>query len=147
IHTVFDGHLDTPVGILHVVLLGVVKYLFCDTMKAIKPGKAGGQKYNHLSVRWQSFNCTGLKMPPIQPTMLIQFFQSQVGKEFRTVLQKALFVIYKHLPEDFCHLWTALCMLGSYVFQSKIKNTGVYLKELNTHVNMFLNQLVSIKVQ
>ncbi|KAH9823044.1 hypothetical protein DFH28DRAFT_1118401 [Melampsora americana] len=37
----FNGHLDMPVEILHVVLLGVVKYLYRDTMKAIKPGKSG----------------------------------------------------------------------------------------------------------
>ncbi|KAH9822967.1 hypothetical protein DFH28DRAFT_1048547 [Melampsora americana] len=143
----FDGHSDTPVEILHVVLLGVVKYLFRDTMKTIKPGKAGGNKYNDLSARWRSFNTKGLKIPPIQPNTLIQFFQSLVGKEFRTVLQSVPFVIYEHITEKMRHLWTALCLLGSFVFQTAISDIDTYLTELDNHVDMFLNQLVSISAQ
>ncbi|KAH9815232.1 hypothetical protein DFH28DRAFT_1165648 [Melampsora americana] len=143
----FDGHLDTPVEILHVVLLGVVKYLFRDTMKTIKPGKAGAPKYNTISARWRSFNTKGLKVPPIQPTTLIQFFQSLVGKEFRTVLQTVPFVIYDYVTEDVRNLWTALCLLGSYVFQTEIHNVDTYLKELDAHVDLFLNQLISMSAQ
>ncbi|KAH9816224.1 hypothetical protein DFH28DRAFT_1082002 [Melampsora americana] len=145
--TRFNGHLDTPVEILHVILLGVGKYLFRNTMKAINPGKSGTKNFNSLSARWQSFNCKGLKMPPIQPNTLIQFFQSLVGKEFRTVLQSVPFVIYQHVTEEVRHLWTALCMLGSYVFQMKILDVNTYLKELDAHGDIFLNQLMSMLAQ
>ncbi|KAH9814463.1 hypothetical protein DFH28DRAFT_1168556 [Melampsora americana] len=143
----FNGHLDTPVEILHVILLGVVKYLFRDTIKSINPGKSGAKKFNSLSARWQSFNCKGLKMPPIQPNTLIQFFQSLVGKEFRTVLQSVPFVIYQHVTEKVRHLWTALCMLGSYVFQTEILDINTYLEELDAHVDIFLNHLMSMSAQ
>ncbi|KAH9808962.1 hypothetical protein DFH28DRAFT_1192064 [Melampsora americana] len=143
----FNGHLDTPVEILHVILLGVVKYLFRDTMKAINPGKSGAKKFNSLSARWQSFNCKGLKVPPIQPNTLIQFFQSLVGKEFRTVLQTVPFVIYQHVTEEVRHLWTALCIMASYVFQTEIGDVDNYLIELDAHVDIFLNRLVSMSGQ
>ncbi|KAH9807163.1 hypothetical protein DFH28DRAFT_1152885 [Melampsora americana] len=143
----FNGHLDTPVEILHVVLLGVVKYLYRDTMKVIKPGKSGGRVYNNLSARWRSFDRKGLKLPPIIPNTLIQFFQSLVGKEFRTVLQTVPFVFYSHVAEDVRHLWTALCSLGSYVFQTEITNVDIYLNELDTHVDLFLNLLIKSSAQ
>ncbi|KAH9810698.1 hypothetical protein DFH28DRAFT_1131780 [Melampsora americana] len=143
----FNGHLDTPVEILHVVLLGVVKYLYRDTMKAIKPGKTGAIKYNDMSARWCSFNYKGLNIPPILPHTLIQFFQSLVGKEFRTVLQTVPFVLYEHVNADVRHLWTALCLLGSYVFQTEISSVDIYMKELDTHVDLFLSHLMSMTAQ
>ncbi|KAH9813011.1 hypothetical protein DFH28DRAFT_1128957 [Melampsora americana] len=139
----FNGHLNTPVEILHVILLGVVKYLYWDTMKTIKPGKPSARKYHNLSARWRSFNRKGLNMPPIQPNTLIQFFQSLVGKEFRTVLQTVPFVIYDLVTNEMRHLWASLCQLGSYVFQTEISNVEIYLKDLNNLIDVFLNQLIS----
>ncbi|KAH9811918.1 hypothetical protein DFH28DRAFT_931583 [Melampsora americana] len=143
----FNGHLDTPVEILHVILLGVVKYLYRDTMKTIKPGKPSARKYHDLSARWRSFNRKGLNMPPIQPNTLLQFFQSLVGKEFRTVLQTVPFVIYDLVTDEMRHLWASLCQLGSYVFQTEISNVEIYLKDLDNLINRFLNQLISVTAQ
>ncbi|KAH9815113.1 hypothetical protein DFH28DRAFT_1221255 [Melampsora americana] len=143
----FDGHCDTPVEILHVVLLGIAKYLFRDAMKSIGSLKAGSKNYNDISGRWLSFSTKGLKVPPIQPNTLITFYQSLVGKEFRTVLQTVPFVLFEHLTQDQRYMWTSLCLLSSYVFQTEISNLDVYLRELDLVISSFLKQLVSLNAR
>lgn len=58
----FDGHLDTPVENVHVVLLGVLKYLYCEMVLSLSES----QKIELLG-RWSSFSTEGLNCPPAKP--------------------------------------------------------------------------------
>ncbi|KAH9810013.1 hypothetical protein DFH28DRAFT_1132572 [Melampsora americana] len=102
----FDGHQDTPVETLHVVLLGITKYLFRDTMKNLGILNPSSRKYINISARWRAFNTKGLNLPPIVPNTLIQFYQSLVGKDFQTVLQSLPFVLFDFIPSNKRPLWT-----------------------------------------
>ncbi|KAI8456133.1 hypothetical protein BY996DRAFT_6412631 [Phakopsora pachyrhizi] len=53
----FDGHLDTPVEVLHVILLGILKYLYCDLI-----GGLSINKKDELIARLQSFDTTNLNI-------------------------------------------------------------------------------------
>lgn len=143
----FDGHLDTPVKILHVVLLGIVKYLYRDEMKGLGTMKSGSSKYKDLSAQWRSFSTKGLNIPPIQPNTLIQFSQSLVGKEFQVVLQSVPFVLFGHLSASKRRLWISLCLLCSYIFQTEISDLDLYLTELQSRIDIFLTGLVEITAQ
>ncbi|KAH9819564.1 hypothetical protein DFH28DRAFT_1145465 [Melampsora americana] len=143
----FNGHLDTPVEILHVVLLGIVKYLFRDEMKMIGSMKTGTEKYAELSACWRSFNTKGLKIPPIQPNTLIQFSNSLIGKEFRVVLQTVPFVFFKYISPAKRHIWISLCLLTSYIFQTEISNMATYLTELRSRIDIFLINLIGINAR
>ncbi|KAH9821902.1 hypothetical protein DFH28DRAFT_1120221 [Melampsora americana] len=143
----FDGHKETPVEILHVVLLGITKYLFRDAMKDVGNTKAGSINYNYLSAKWRSFSSKGLNIPAIQPGNLITYYNSLIGKDFRTVLQTVPFVLFDFLMPDKRHVWTALCILSSYIFQTEIPNMNQYLAELDTHISWFLKQLIALTAQ
>ncbi|KAH9808376.1 hypothetical protein DFH28DRAFT_910112, partial [Melampsora americana] len=143
----FDGHQDTPVESLHVVLLGITKYLFRDTMKSFGVLKGSSKKYRELSARWRAFNIKGLKMPPIQPNTLIQYYGSLVGKDFRLILQTVPFVLFDHLPSNRRHLWTSLCLLGSFIFQNEISHMDDYLQKLENSLLIFFNQLIGDTAQ
>ncbi|KAH9811554.1 hypothetical protein DFH28DRAFT_1178981 [Melampsora americana] len=143
----FDGHKDTPVEVLHVVLLGIAKYLFRDTMKELGNIKAGSKTYNDLSGRWRAFNSSGLNIPPIQPNTMITYYQSLVGKEFRTVLQAVPFVLFEYLTDAKRELWTSLCLLSSYIFQTEIPNMVTYLAELDIRISIFLKHLVALNAR
>lgn len=62
IHTIFitglDPHSDTPVEILHVVLLGFVKYLWRDVIQ--NQIKKNVDKEKELEIRLSSINVSGL---------------------------------------------------------------------------------------
>ncbi|KAI9619107.1 hypothetical protein KEM48_006386 [Puccinia striiformis f. sp. tritici PST-130] len=135
----FDGTKDTPVEVLHVILLGPVKYLWRDFMGRITPSQLP-----QLEARWRAFNTDGLNIPPIQPRYMIAHWKSFVGKEFRVVLQAAPFVMFPFMDTDLKLIWSALCALGSYVFQTCIKDMDTYIRELKNHLQHFEFHLVKM---
>ncbi|KAH9813286.1 hypothetical protein DFH28DRAFT_896989, partial [Melampsora americana] len=143
----FDGHKDTPVETLHVVLLGITKYLFRDMMKSFGIIKPGTKRYRDLAGRWHACNVRGLHIAPIQPNTLIQFYQSLVGKDFRTILQIVPFVFFEYIPANKRHLWTSLCLLSSFIFQNEISHMEEYLTQMEGFMMIFYNQLIKISAQ
>ncbi|KAH9807809.1 hypothetical protein DFH28DRAFT_1201673 [Melampsora americana] len=111
----FDGHMDTPVESLHVVLLGVTKYLYRDVISNLSPPELVA-----VTGRWQSFGIEGLDVAPIQPHNMVHYANSLLGKDFRVVLQAAPFVFFEFLPDDYRHCWISLVHLASYIFQTRI---------------------------
>ncbi|KAI8451687.1 hypothetical protein BY996DRAFT_8528209 [Phakopsora pachyrhizi] len=53
----FDGHKDTPVEVFHVVLLGIIEYLYCDIIR----GLSGNKKEDFIE-RLQSFDTGNLNI-------------------------------------------------------------------------------------
>ncbi|KAH9811046.1 hypothetical protein DFH28DRAFT_1131415 [Melampsora americana] len=139
----FNGHKDTPVEILHVMLLGVGKYLLQHQMK-----KCSAREKDSLQGRWRSFNTSGLNIPPIQPKTMIQYFQSLNGKEFRTVLQCAPFIFLEcDLSDDERATWISLSKLAPYIFQTEITDINTYLDELQQHIDVFLTSIIRMSAQ
>ncbi|KAH9809084.1 hypothetical protein DFH28DRAFT_1225958 [Melampsora americana] len=123
----FDGHRDTPVEILHVVLLGVAKYLLRNRMQ-----RCSAKEKNEIWGHWRSFNILGLNVPPIQPTTMINHFLSLTGKDFRVVLQAAPFIFFhcEMSPEE-REAWLTLTHLAPYVFQTEITDVEKYINIWN----------------
>ncbi|KAH9815307.1 hypothetical protein DFH28DRAFT_969339 [Melampsora americana] len=138
----FDGHLDTPVETLHVVLLGVTKYLYRDVVSRLLPNEL-----EDLLGRWQGFDIDGLNVAPIQPRNMVHHAHSLLGKDFRVVLQAAPFVFFDFLPDEYRHCWISLVHLASLVFQTRIFDMDVYLSDLKIVVARFLKQLVALNAQ
>ncbi|KAH9809107.1 hypothetical protein DFH28DRAFT_1191574 [Melampsora americana] len=138
----FDGHLDTPVESLHVVLLGVTKYLYRETISNLSPAELFD-----LQGRWQAFQIDGLNVAPIQPRNMVQYANSLLGKDFRVVLQAAPFVFFEFLPDDYRHCWIALVHLASLIFQTAIFNKQTYIQDLKIVIHRFLHALVGINAQ
>lgn len=138
----FDGHLDTPVETLHVILLGVVKYLYRDLVQSLKD-------FQRIELQgcWAGFNSEGLNCPAIRPVTLVQFVGSLVGKEFRVVVEAAPFVFFRLLPLPQRHLWTILGHLCSYVFQTSITDKASYIKDIKILADCFLNHIISMNAQ
>ena len=72
-----DPHQDTPVEILHVVLLGFVKYFWCDTISHMN----NAQK-EILTTKLSLVNVTGLGTPPLAGKTLVKYAGSLTGHDF-----------------------------------------------------------------
>ncbi|KAH9815167.1 hypothetical protein DFH28DRAFT_1107682 [Melampsora americana] len=137
--TGFDGHADTPVESLHVVLLGVTKYLYRDMI-----AKLSTAELFTIQGRWELFEISGLNVAPIQSRNMVHYANSLLGKDFCVVLQAAPFVFFDFLSNDYRHCWISLAHISLYIFQTQIFDKQAYLADLNVVVACFLNQLVHL---
>ncbi|KAH9823364.1 hypothetical protein DFH28DRAFT_922254 [Melampsora americana] len=139
----FDGHCDTLVEILHVMLLGVAKYLLRNQMQ-----QCSAKEKTEIWGRWRLFNTSGLKIPAIQPKTMITHFLSLTGKDFCTVLQAALFTVYQcQMTTEERNTWKSLTTLAPYVFQTKITDVKKYINKLKLHIDCFLKSIVTLLAQ
>ncbi|KAJ6484648.1 hypothetical protein C8R45DRAFT_1147453 [Mycena sanguinolenta] len=129
----FDPTTDSPVEILHVVLLGFVKYFWRDAVSRQKPeGK------EILKARINSFDTAPLGLAKARGHTLVQYAGSLTGRDFRLIAQIAPAVLYGLIPDEAYEAWLALCRLTPLVFQPEIPNLTSYLTKLQGAVDDFL---------
>ncbi|KAI0819396.1 hypothetical protein BC628DRAFT_1506524 [Trametes gibbosa] len=132
----FDPHSDTPVEILHVILLGFVKYLWRDSVSRLSDAEK-----KTVIARLSSFDVTGLGIPSLSGTTLVTYAKSLVGRDFRAVAQAAPFVLHDlaGIPPELQKVWTALAHLVPLVWQPEIAHLPAHMKRLSEAIDHFLN--------
>lgn len=120
-----DPHSDTPVEILHTVLLGFVKYFWRDVIQ--NQLKKNETKRQLLKTRLSSFDVTGLGINKLSGHTLVQYAGSLTGRDFRVIAQVAPFVIYDLVPKACYDTWVALSNLIPLVWQPTIPDINIYI--------------------
>ena len=120
-----DPHQDTPVEILHVVLLGFIKYFWRDLIQNQLKNK--DDKKDILIQRLSSFNTSGLNFSPLNGKMLVQYAGSLTGRDFRAISQVAPFVIYDLVPPECYDAWVALSKLIPLIWLP-------FIEDINEHI-------------
>lgn len=120
----FDPHCDTPVEILHVILLGFVKYFWRDAIARLKEPEK-----KVLIARLSSFDVSGLGFPPLSGATLVTYARSLVGRDFRAVVQAAPFVLHglKGIPSESLDAWAGLSRVVALVWQPEIHDLDVHI--------------------
>jgi hypothetical protein len=116
------------VEILHVILLGIVKYFWRD---AVARQNQEGREI--LRARINSLDVSGLGLSTLQGATLVQHAKSLTGGDFRAVLQIGLLVLYDLLPSCAYNAWLALSHLGPLAFQQEIDDVDVYMVRRHAH--------------
>ncbi|KAF9030139.1 hypothetical protein BDZ89DRAFT_1245386 [Hymenopellis radicata] len=129
----FDPTSDSPVEILHVILLGFVKYFWRDAVS-----RQNAQNKEILKTRIDSVNVHGLGIDKPRGHTLVQYAGSLTGRDFRAVIQIAPQVLYKMIPDPAYEAWLALHRLCTLAFRPVINNKTQYLSDLATAVDDFL---------
>jgi len=119
-----DPHQDTPVEILHVILLGFVKYLWRDLVQNQLNNK--DNKKALLATRLSSFNVSRLGISPLAGQTLVQYSGSLTGHDFRALAQAAPFVIYDLVSKDHLDTWVALSKLIPLIWQPEIEDIDAH---------------------
>lgn len=138
----FDAHQDSPVEILHVILLGVVKYWWRDAVSRLNSIQKDELK-THLS----SLDVSGLNTARLRGNTYVQYAGSLVGRDFRIVLQVAPSVLQGLIPEVHYQAWLTLCHLAPMVFQPEINNLDTYLQDLEDAITRFLGATALWNIQ
>ncbi|KAJ7164737.1 hypothetical protein C8R43DRAFT_1086158 [Mycena crocata] len=111
-----DPHRDTPVEILHVILLRFVKYMWQDLVQNQLKDKIDLKAL--LVTRLNSFD--------------VILWLSLVGRDFRAIAQAAPFVAYDLVSKDCLATWVTLSKLIPLIWQpSKSFRTALLTSEIN----------------
>ncbi|KAI0628275.1 hypothetical protein C8Q77DRAFT_1068295 [Trametes polyzona] len=131
-----DAHQDTPVEVLHVVLLGFVKYFWRDLVQGQLKNKATAKEL--LITRLSSLDVSGLGISPLSGKTLVQYAGSLTGRDFRAIAQVAPFVIHDMVSQDCYDAWVALSRLVPLIYQPRIENVSEHLELLKKEIDHFL---------
>ncbi|KAH8103883.1 hypothetical protein BXZ70DRAFT_888343 [Cristinia sonorae] len=131
-----DPHTDTPVEILHVVLLGFVKYFWRDVIQ--NQLKNNDAKKALLATRLSDLDVSGLGISKLAGHTLVQYAGSLTGRDFRVIAQVAPFVIHDLVSSRCYEAWIALSAMIPLIWQPKIPNITTHLENLRLHIKQFL---------
>ncbi|KAJ7208195.1 hypothetical protein GGX14DRAFT_365577 [Mycena pura] len=126
---------DTPVEILHTVLLGVMKYIwhFMNTKQWSDADRC------LLAIRLQSMDLSGLTVPPIRAAYMMQYRNALIGKHFKTLMQTLTLHVHNiGTPEQFVLIKSA-GDLGTRLWIPEIDDMDLYLKDLEIAIANLLD--------
>ncbi|KAI5825258.1 hypothetical protein K523DRAFT_251457 [Schizophyllum commune Tattone D] len=130
-----DAHADTPVEVLHVILLGIVKYFWRDVISRLK-----APEKEILKSRLSSFDTSALNIPPLSGETLVSYAGSLVGRDFRAIAQVAPFVLHDlGVHDDILRVWMALSKVVPLVWQPEIEDMTLYLPRLSRSIRYLLD--------
>ncbi|KAJ6563257.1 hypothetical protein B0H10DRAFT_2239490 [Mycena sp. CBHHK59/15] len=130
-----DPSQDTPLELLHTILLGVIKYVWHH----MNTEQWSDTDRHLLAIRLQSTDISGLTVPPIRAAYMMQYKNNLIGKHFKTVMQTLLFHIHEiSTPEQF-QLVKAAGELGARLWVPEIDDMREYLAQVEIAVANLLD--------
>ncbi|KAJ7733552.1 hypothetical protein DFH07DRAFT_780573 [Mycena maculata] len=130
-----DPSQDTPVELLHTILLGVIKYIWHH----MNTNKWSDSDRHLLAIRLQSTDLSGLTVPPIRAGYMIQYRNNLIGKHFKTMMQILPFHVHQiSTPEQFA-LIKAAGELGARLWVPEIDDMDQYLAQIKIAIANLLD--------
>src|SRR5277367_6339414 len=120
--TGLDPSQDTPVEILHTILLSIVKYVWHNLHMSWTEAD------QHLFVIClQSTNIDDLSIPPIRAPYMMQYWNGLIGKHFKTLMQTTIFHLHGLVTLEQFTLVKAIGFLGALLWIPEIEDMESYL--------------------
>ncbi|KAJ7453824.1 hypothetical protein FB451DRAFT_1050100 [Mycena latifolia] len=135
----FDPSQDTLVEILHTILLGDAKYTWYELHHNWTT-----VQQDLFTVRLQSTNLDGLRVPPIRAAYMMQYRNGLIGKHFKTLMQTMIFHIHDIVSPNQFTLVRALGELGPILWMPVIDNMDDYLADLQILINNLLDAFATL---
>ncbi|KAF7308303.1 hypothetical protein HMN09_00678300 [Mycena chlorophos] len=134
--TAFDPTVDTPIEVLHTILLGAVKYVW--HISHTSWSAANKKTYSH---RLQATDRDGLSIQAIRANYIMQYANSLIGKQLKTIVQTAIFHVHDIVSDEYLVAWRALGELSALLWVPEIRNLKDYQKDLKIAVANLLDAI------
>ncbi|KAJ7811767.1 hypothetical protein B0H13DRAFT_2472436 [Mycena leptocephala] len=135
----FDPPRDTPIELLHTILLGVLKYLWHSTHMSWTPDQK-----KTFELRLQAAETSGLSIEGIRAGYIVQYANSLIGRQFKVLLQCAVFQIYDLVDENHFRAWKAVGELAALLWFPEIVDMEGYCADLHVAIANFLDSFAEI---
>ncbi|KAF8576964.1 hypothetical protein K439DRAFT_1649193 [Ramaria rubella] len=120
-----DPHSNTPVEILHTILLGIIKYVWHNLHTTLDDNSR-----DLFVTRLQSSSISGLSIPPVN---------GLIGKHFKTIMQTIVFHVHGLVQDSQFELIKATGHLGALVWYHEIPDMHEYLHDLRILIGNVLD--------
>ncbi|KAJ7191355.1 hypothetical protein GGX14DRAFT_407292 [Mycena pura] len=136
----FDPSRDTPIELLHTILLGVLKYVWHATHTSWT-----AEQKKMFELRLQAANTSGLAVEGIRAAYIgFEYANSLIGCQFKTLLQCAVFQLHDSVSENHFRAWKTVGPLSALLWFTKIDNMESYCADLHVAIGNFLDSFAEI---
>ncbi|KAF8579603.1 hypothetical protein K439DRAFT_1648448 [Ramaria rubella] len=135
--TGLDPHRDTPVEILHTILLSIIKYVWHNLHTTLDDN---GRLL--FVTQLQSSSISGLSIPPICTGYMSQYHNGLIGKHFKTIMQMIMFHMHGLVKDSQFELIKAAGCLGAVVWYHEIPDMQEYLVSGSSDIQCDLRVLI-----
>ncbi|KAJ6615575.1 hypothetical protein B0H10DRAFT_2164804 [Mycena sp. CBHHK59/15] len=129
-----DPNRDTPVEILHTILLGIIKYVWY----ILHSGWSEAQR-DLFVIRLQSTDIDGLTIPPIRAAYMMQYRNGLIGKHFKTLMQTMVFHVHDLVSPELFILVKSVSELGASLWVHEIGDMAKYTSDLSILIGNVLD--------
>jgi hypothetical protein len=128
-----DVNTDTPIELLHTILLGIIKYAWFASHSLWNTNKEAQRLY---TIRLQSTDTSALATQPIRAHYIMTYANSLIGKQLKTISQVNVFHVHGLVPEEVFVIIREVGFLAALLWFPGIKSMEDYLVRISLHLRV-----------